>query len=186
MGFKIRPNICIRSELSYLTNDDYRILFLSPYLKSHGFLYKILIQMRSLSTDWAIWIWVLSLFHSITICIETWTCYITIVPLLISWWVIVCNTTWSFQASHSVWPSWVIVAQQQCLLATSTNWSQLLLCQHTCSQWNIQCFHSVWSFFTCNLQDAQVIKVFVMSYLVGMLVFLFIFWVKMVGISLSF
>ncbi len=40
----------------------YRIAFLYPHLESHGFLFKILIQMRFLSTDKAIWIWVLSHF----------------------------------------------------------------------------------------------------------------------------
>ncbi len=41
---------------------DYRISFLFPYLESHGFLFKILIKMRSLSNDGAILIWVLILF----------------------------------------------------------------------------------------------------------------------------
>ncbi len=59
LGFKDRPNIRFRSELSDLTNVDYQITFLSLYFKSHGFLFKILIQMCPSSTDGAIWIWVL-------------------------------------------------------------------------------------------------------------------------------
>ncbi len=39
-------------------NNDIRLSFFSPHLESHGFPLKILIQMRLLSTDKAIWIWV--------------------------------------------------------------------------------------------------------------------------------
>ena len=46
MGFKDGPNIGFQSELSDLTNVDYRIFFLSFYRESHGLLFKILIQMR--------------------------------------------------------------------------------------------------------------------------------------------
>ncbi len=41
-------------ELSNRTIVAWRISFLSPHLESHGFLFKILIQMRFLSTDKAI------------------------------------------------------------------------------------------------------------------------------------
>ncbi len=53
MGFKDKPNIRFLSELSHLTNVDYRISILSQYLESHGFLFKILIQMCPLSNDGA-------------------------------------------------------------------------------------------------------------------------------------
>ena len=56
MGFKDMPNPGI--ELLDHMNVDYRISFLSPYLESHGILFKIPIKMRPLSTDGAIIIWV--------------------------------------------------------------------------------------------------------------------------------
>ena len=59
MGFKVtlRKNNWIRVVISR----DCRLsnIILISYLKSHGFLFKILIQMHPLSTDGAIWIWVL-------------------------------------------------------------------------------------------------------------------------------
>ncbi len=57
MGFKDRTNPGTL-ELSNRTIVVCRILFLSPYLKSHGFLFKILIKMCPLSTDGAILMWV--------------------------------------------------------------------------------------------------------------------------------
>ena len=59
MSFKDRPNIHIQLGFSDLTNVDCRISFLSPHLEGHGFLFKIVIQMCLLSTDKAIWMWVL-------------------------------------------------------------------------------------------------------------------------------
>ncbi len=57
--FKDRPHTGILLELSDRTIVVYWMSFLSPYLESHGFLFKILIKMRPLSTDGAILIWVL-------------------------------------------------------------------------------------------------------------------------------
>ncbi len=53
-GFKDRPYPGSFLELSNRTSVDCRISFLSPHLESHGFLFKILIQMHFLSTDKAI------------------------------------------------------------------------------------------------------------------------------------
>ena len=71
-ALKIGLIVHIRSGLSYIMNVDYWISFLSPYLKSHGFLFKILIKMRPISIDGAILIWVFHLrnktFCKLAIC----------------------------------------------------------------------------------------------------------------------